>query len=62
MSHIIMPLEMVRVRADKFQLSKCNARIHTGFVLGEVGGMCDGGGGGRHRRVGGSGGSIGGWW
>ena len=23
-----------RVRADKFQLSKCNARIHTGFCVG----------------------------
>ena len=32
-----------RVRADKFQLSKCNARIHTGFVLGEVRGTCMGG-------------------
>ena len=23
-----------RVRADKFQLRKCNARIHTGFCVG----------------------------
>ena len=28
-------------RADKFQLSKCNARIHTGFCVGErEGEMC----------------------
>ena len=33
-----------RVRADKFQLSKCNARIHTGFCVG---------GGERGRGVGG---------
>ena len=37
----IMPLEII---ADKFQLSKCNARIHTGFLYwGRWGG---GGGGG----------------
>ena len=33
------------VRADKFQLSKCNARIYTGF--------CVGGGGGGHVWEGG---------
>ena len=28
-------------RADKFQLNKCNARIHTGFCVGEgEGEMC----------------------
>ena len=38
-----------RVRADKFQLSKCNARIHTGFCVG--GRYVGGGSGGGHRRV-----------
>ena len=39
-----MPLEIIEFRADKFQLSKCNARIHTGFVLGKVRGKYVGGG------------------
>ena len=33
--------EIIEFRADKFQLSKCNARIHTGFCIGEgEGEMC----------------------
>ena len=36
-----MPSEIIEFRADKFQLSKCNARIHTGFCIGEgEGEMC----------------------
>ena len=44
-----MPLEIIEFRADKYQLSKCNARIH----VGEVRGTCVGGGrgGGGHRRA-----------
>ena len=30
-----MPLEIIEFRADTFQLSKCNARIHTEFCVGE---------------------------
>ena len=46
-----MPLEII-VRADKFQLNKCNARILKDFVLGEVRRTCVGGGsGGGHRRA-----------
>ena len=42
----------IRVRADKFQLSKCNAGTHTGFCVGEVRGACvEGGSGGGHKRV-----------
>ena len=51
MSHRNHAFRDYRVRADKFQLSKCNARIHTGFC-GEVRGACVGGGsGGGHRRA-----------
>ena len=32
----IMPLEIIEFRADKFQLSKCNAKIHTGFCVRRV--------------------------
>ena len=34
MSHINHAFRDYRVRADKLQLSKCNARIHTGFCVG----------------------------
>ena len=45
-----MPLEIIEFRADKFQLSKCNAQD---FVLGKVRGKCVGGGsGGRHVQEG----------
>ena len=51
MPHINHAFRDYRVRADKFQLSKCNARIHAGFCVGEGGGTSVGGGsGGRHRR------------
>ena len=33
-SHIDHAFRDYRVRADKIQLSKCNARIHTGFCVG----------------------------
>ena len=34
-------IEIIEFRADKFQLSKCNATIHTGFCVGEgEGEMC----------------------
>ena len=42
MSHI-NAFRDYRVRADKFQLSKCNAKIHTGF--------CVGGGEGGHETM-----------
>ena len=42
----------IRVRADKFQLSKCNAGTRTGFCVGKVRGACvEGGSGGGHKRV-----------
>ena len=34
-------IEIIEFRADKFQLSKCNARTHTGFCVKEgEGEMC----------------------
>ena len=42
-------MEIIEFRADKFQLSKCNAgRFIQGFVLGKVRGICVGGG---HMRA-----------
>ena len=40
-SHINHAFRDYSVRADKIQLSKCNARIHTGFCVGGCeGDMC----------------------
>ena len=41
MSHIKHAFRDCRVRGDELQLSKCNARIHTGFCVGGgEGDMC----------------------
>ena len=41
-------IEIIKFRADKFQLSKCNEEFIQDFVLGKVRGKCVGGG---HRRA-----------